>query len=131
MPPLLPKFEQSGGKGPRRGSVYWADPHFPDGRSKSEHRCLLLRTPRRRGENIPILTLHSPEKKLDAVSDCCLELDPSDYPRLKKRSVIDARMTMFLPSTMLRSYCFDLRDDDLTELEDCLFEALDMAGMES
>ncbi|MCW2973285.1 MAG: hypothetical protein JWN72_1558, partial [Thermoleophilia bacterium] len=33
----------------------------------------------------------------------------------------------FLPSTKLRTYCFDLTLEDVAELEDCLLEALDWA----
>lgn len=129
MTPLLPGLTGGGeSTGHRRGDVYWADPNFPTGASSTAHRCVLLRTPRLREVNVPILTLHRLSKKPGAINDCCMELESKSYRGIRESTVIDARMTMFVPVTMLRDYCFSLSDDDIAELEDCLLVALEFSS---
>lgn len=129
MSPLLPGYASAGEpRALRRGAVYWADPHFPTGASSKPHRCLLLRSPAARETNVPVLTLHTLARKPDAVNDCCTVLEPGAYRGIKAETVIDARMTMFVPVLMVRDYCFDLSEEDMAEIEDCLLVALDFGN---
>lgn len=124
--PLLPGLRGAGDAGRfNRGDVWWASPQFPTGETDKEHMCVLLRTPRPREVNVPILTLHTLERKPVAVDDTCLELTPQDYKPIKVPTVIDARMTMFVPVVMLARLAFVMREEHVSELEDCLLTALE------
>ena len=118
MSPLLPG-KQSALSGPRhiRGLERWVDPRFPTGASATPHRCPLLRTPRARETDVPILTLHTLTTRHDAIN----------YRGLKVPTVVDARMTMFIRRDMIGDFCFELTSDDMEEIEDCLLVALDLS----
>lgn len=71
--------------------------------------------------------MHRLSKKRGKVNDCCKVFSARSYRGLDEETIVDARMTMFIPLFMLESLAFPLTQDDLEEIEDCLLVALELS----